>query len=242
MTTHLRIKACYFVLVAMLAAAPAARGQGARFAGAVTGDFIEPIGGSVEGVGTNTLRFLGDSPEGSLHFTAAAGYSAADHPFLLGRVEFTAGGDMPSQVTFRVGLEAQTTVCARGAVQFSTPIPFLVSGEPGFRQESLQFGPNQKWTEKVGGTDYTLAFAGITDAPVWTGTASEVLTAVGGQPGVAGYVWATLDPPSLTTVPQGQCGCYTPPPGVPEPATWLLAGIGFVGAAAARKRLRRVDQ
>ncbi|HEV2569460.1 PEPxxWA-CTERM sorting domain-containing protein [Sphingomonas sp.] len=51
----------------------------------------------------------------------------------------------------------------------------------------------------------------------------------------SGADFVTLDNVYLCTT--GACGAVTPPPGVPEPATWamMLSGFGLLGAAARRR-------
>lgn len=218
----------------------ASTGHGQTLAGSVTGVFTNPLGSDVGGVGTNTITFPGTADDtGTLRFTATANYSISDQPFLLGRVDFQSVVTDVRGLTFQVTLGTQNDDGSVGSVDFCPTLSLLQTGEPGFREVNLLFDPNQMHTSAVNGTPYTFAFAGVTDGESWPGYANDTLYSVAGNAASTGYIWGVLEQaaPGTPIDPNcgtGDCGC-NPPPGVPEPATGLLAILGLLGAAGVRR-------
>lgn len=207
------------------------------FSGSVGGVFTNPREGDVDGAGTNVIVFPGTVLNGELRFTPAASYTAGTEPFLLGRFDFQAVGTSVSGLTFNVTLGTQNADGSTGSVDFCLDMPIVQVGEPGFREIQLLFDPNETHTSAVNGTPYTFAYAGITPTEE---RADEVYNALGSIADVqagSGYLWATVVQAPAGTPIDPDCGCIDcnqPPPGVPEPATAILAAFGALAWFARR--------
>jgi hypothetical protein len=212
------------------------------FGGTVQGAFVNPSNGSVEGLGTNRVVFLG-SPDGALSFTGNTGVSATPTPFLLGLVEYSPGGETPDSMNFRLGFDTSNPDGSSSISYFCPVITTEKTGEPGQRTSSLVFG-GSKWTSQIGNDNYTLRLEGVTTTTTWDpAEALETVQGVIGETTGLGYVWASLTLAPEGTQAQGDgsigcgfnedddCGCHCnePPPGVPEPATWVMLATAFCG-------------
>lgn len=223
------------ICLCVLAVGQAARGQ--TFTPNLRGTFSDPIGAGAEGLGTAALRFADGDPVGGLRFTAAPDIAPAAAPFLVGRIDFTAGGLIPFRLTFDAAADVFARDCTPGTLEFKPAVTFEEFDEPGFRQQKAVFGPANGSTVEFDGTAYTLAFAGLSATTAWDPDYGTALAAVVGQEEKSAYLFATLDPapPRVADGPPEECDCN--PPAVPEPATWLLGALGACGAALYRRRL-----
>ncbi len=230
MRTNQLIYACLCVL----AVGAAVRGQ--SFEPDFRGTFIDPVGGNASGLGTPSVQFIDGSPTGSLTFTASADIHPATTPFLLGRIDFTAGTANPSSITFQVTADVFDRNCAPSTLAFTPKIRFEEFSEPGLTDRTAIFSPANSSTVNFDGSNYTFAFAGLSASTEWNAQYGDSLGATVGQNGNSAYLFATLDPlpPRVDFGPPANCGCE-PPPSVPEPATWLLFGIGAIGWAGVKK-------
>lgn len=215
------------------------------------GAFVNPSNGNILGLGTGNILFQG-SPEGTLSFTANSGVSASSSPFLLGRIDFAPGGETPNTLQFRLGFDTSLPDGSNAMRYFCPPLTSVRSGELGFREVALLFS-GSTWTSDIDGTNHTLSLLGVTSDTTWD--PDRNLFAVQGVVGESignGFVWATLgtSPPGTAADGDGSigcgfepddCGCHCDPPSqVPEPATWMLAGLGLLVFGGYRVRqLRR---
>jgi hypothetical protein len=239
-------------VLVVLVFACASFAQVSSFDGPVNGAFINPTTGVVIGLGTNDIQMLG-SPDGQLTFTGNANATpSSGGRFLVGRLDFSAGGATPESLTLRLGFDAQRPNGTSTAVYFCTPFTSSFSGEPGFRTVNLDFGES-RWTSRIGTENYTLEVEGITRTETWDeDSARDFLQGVVGGSPRTGFVWATLNVAEPGTQAQSDgsigcgfeepndCGCNCQPPSqVPEPTTWamILSVLAFAGVYAAYRRM-----
>ncbi len=198
--------------------------------------FQNPIdGGAIIGLGTNSIRFSGDT-EGGLKIDLApkSSYSLGQ-PFLLGLVSFTAGGEMPSRISLAPLVEMVDANDYTCKVEFSVPMTLREFREPGLRVGELILNDDSIATGTFQDALYTVKLFGFTDVNDFNEPSTNLLQSVFGEERQA-YLWAVAyadpsgSPTEGTTTTDCDCHCQPPPPppAVPEPSSLILAGGGIL--------------
>lgn len=181
-----------------------------------------------------TLAPSDSSVDGSnVNFTAAGSFSTDQQPFLLGKVDFLAGGAAKSFV-FTAGLEVHSSNGTPYMAYFTTQVPVVDSTEGTQSAQGLVFRGNPGDTVTVDGRVFQFDLAGVTSADVYS-NAEDKLVSTGGDSQVSGYVWGTITEQQTMTHTGHHCHQ------TPEPSTWLMASLAAVGAIGWQLR-RRVAQ
>ena len=183
------------------------------------------FGGSL----TATLTPSDPSADGSsVNFTAAGGFSTSTQPFLLGTVDFLAGGAAKSFV-FTAGLEVQSNGASQVAT-FSTNVPVVdaPTGPPG--AQGLVFRGQPADNFSIDGHQYFFDLAGVTASNVYDNPQDSLVSA-GGDRQQSGFVWGSVSEVQTMT---HQHHCHE----TPEPSTWLLASLAALGTAGWQWRKR----
>jgi hypothetical protein len=216
----MRIKFALGLCIVALGIVGSASAQTTQFNGTLDGTFTRAVGGNVSGVGTSTLQFNG-STTGTFTFTPAATYAAFDQPFLLGKIDFDAGGNSPSNITFTLSLDATFPDGRRGRVDFGPNLEVEQFAESSYRLQTAFFTGSD--TTTVGRSEYTLHLDRVTPTTTYDPNAPRLITDDNGPGTSEGFVWAKITQRNLPYPP-----CHEPHP-VPEPATWVMALLGMVG-------------
>jgi PEP-CTERM motif len=202
----------------------ATRAQNPVFGGSLNATLV-PSDSSVDGSNVN--------------FTAAGSFSTDQQPFLLGKVDFLAGGAAKSFV-FTAGLEVQSSNGTHYMAYFSTQVPVVDATQGTQSAQSLVFRGNPSDTVSVDGRTFQFDLAGVTSSNVYTNPDNQ-LVSTGGDRQESGYVWGAVAEQQTMTDTGHHHDHHHHCHQTPEPSTWLMASLAVIGTIGWQWR-RRVAQ
>ena len=209
--------------------------------GQLNGTFVNPKNGNYVGAGTSFFQF-GTPTRSVLGFIADHSFSVkSEQPFSLGVMTFFNADNFnpTTKLTFRVDVAlAQPTGIGHVAFDFQTHIDNTPNVHllPGMNADTVRLNSESSSPGFIGPDHnlYKLELLGFSWGPSWPGAGNlrHDLSAFEHY-GTYGFLWAKFVDPPLG--PNGEPGGDRPP-GVPEPTTLLLFGMGLAAVTLGRRR------
>jgi hypothetical protein len=217
--------------VALLAAD--AQAGSISFTGTSAGAFANPLGGTSTGAGTGSISF--GTPPGALSFTGASFTAPAGQMFELGSIGFYNAENANPIMGVDLGLTLNLTDGGKGPAAFTLPLTLDNTPKDGVPdQVSLKTDSEIGTLVGSDGKTYSLLVKGFGTGCACNGPGglSSTLTANEGQVVCTALYgeFVPKEPPPAGAPPGDKV------PGVPEPATLVLAAAGLVTIGVRRWR------